>query len=310
MAHILPAGAIPQVHGARSPVPPLLPLFATPRSVRHLATVAAGAYSLRRPPNVWSPGVLAPLGPCYWLVASGTSVGWRGGRLSAELVRGSVRHYCLSGCSALFVCARRSQQVWGVGAGAGSCVFSVCPLRTPRSPRCGWQVSLTLARWYTMPCNLCIPRASSGCPSGIPRVPFVCVGARALAASAPFLPPRVVVAPAPGVVPVQGARSAVPCGLCPSAFPACVPCTVWLVFLGERRPGSVPPVPDLGSCSPPRAGLCVRGGPVPAGAGGGPVCRPRWGLGRGAPSGGGSPYLGPSLCFPWAGTKAGVIGVA
>ena len=49
------------------------------------------------------------------------------------------------------------------------------------------QVSLALARWYAIPCGLCVPRARSSCPSGIPRVSFVCVCARAPAASA--LPP-------------------------------------------------------------------------------------------------------------------------
>ena len=31
--HLLPGGGVPRVHRARSPVPPQLPLFATPRSV-------------------------------------------------------------------------------------------------------------------------------------------------------------------------------------------------------------------------------------------------------------------------------------
>ena len=46
-------------------------------------------------------------------------------------------------------------------------------------------VSLILARWYAIPCGLCVLRARSGCPSGFPRVSFVCVCPRALAASAP-----------------------------------------------------------------------------------------------------------------------------
>ena len=36
------------------------------------------------------------------------------------LVRSTVCYYCLGRCSALVVCAQRSRQVWGVGAGAGS----------------------------------------------------------------------------------------------------------------------------------------------------------------------------------------------
>ena len=47
------------------------------------------------------------------------------------------------------------------------------------------RVSLILARWYAIPCGLCVPRARSGCPSGGPRVSFSCVCARALAVSAP-----------------------------------------------------------------------------------------------------------------------------
>ena len=80
--HLLPGGGVPRVHRARSPVPPLLPLLATPRSVHQFAAMAAGAYPLRRPPNAWSPGAPALLGPCYWLVASGTPLGWRGGCLA------------------------------------------------------------------------------------------------------------------------------------------------------------------------------------------------------------------------------------
>ena len=111
--HLLPVGGVPRVHRARSPVPPRLSLFATPRSVHQFAALAAHAYALRRPPNAWSPGAPALLGLCYWLVASGTPSGWRGGCLALGLGRGAVRHYCLGGCSALAVCARRSRPVRG-----------------------------------------------------------------------------------------------------------------------------------------------------------------------------------------------------
>ena len=80
--HLLPGGGVPRVHRARSPVLPRRPRFATPRSVHQFAAVAAGAYPLRRPPNAWSPMAPAPPGPCYWLVASGTPLGWRGGCLA------------------------------------------------------------------------------------------------------------------------------------------------------------------------------------------------------------------------------------
>ena len=80
--HLLPGGGVYRVDRTRSPVPPRLPRSATPRSVHQFAAVAAGAYPPRRPPNAWSPGAPAPLGPCYWLVASGTPLGWRGGCLA------------------------------------------------------------------------------------------------------------------------------------------------------------------------------------------------------------------------------------
>ena len=138
MTHLLPGGGVPRVHRARSPVPPRLPHFATPQSVHRLAAVAAGAYPPRRPRDVWSPGALAPPGPCYWLVASGTPVGWRGGCLALGLVRGAVRHYCLGGCSALVMCARRSRPVRGGRAGAWCRVSPVSPF-PPRASRavCG-----------------------------------------------------------------------------------------------------------------------------------------------------------------------------
>ena len=51
------------------------------------------------------------------------------------------------------------------------------------------RLSLTLAQWYAIPCGLCVPRARSRLPSGFPRVSFVCVCARAPAASTPASPP-------------------------------------------------------------------------------------------------------------------------
>ena len=183
MTHYLPGGGVPLVHGARSPVPPRLPLFATPGSVHHLATVAAGAYQLRCPPNAWSPGLPAAPGPCYWLVASGTPLGWRGGCLATGLVRGLVRHYCLGRCSALFVCARRSRKVWGAGVGAGFCVFPV-PSLLPRVPRAacgGWS-----GPGVPYPCPLVRHSMQSVRSASLvrlpfwysPRVPCVCVRSR------------------------------------------------------------------------------------------------------------------------------------
>ena len=171
MTHLLPGGGVPRVHGARSPVPPRLPHFATPQSAHRLAAVAAGAYPPRRPPNAWSHGVPAPPGACYWLVASGTPLGWRGGCLALGLVRGAVRHYCLGGCSALVVCARRSRPVRG---GRGRCRVLCLPrfcLPAPRFLRCVWRAIL------------------SGCPlSSLAGTPFHAVCAfRGLGPVAPLV---------------------------------------------------------------------------------------------------------------------------
>ena len=191
--HLLPAGGVPRVHRARSPVPPRLPHFATPRSVHQFAAVAAGAYQLRRPFNAWSPGAPALPGRCYGLVASGTPVGWRGGCLALGLGRGAVRHYCLGGCSALVVCARRSRPVPGARAGCWCPVFPVSPF-LPRvscavcgeSSRPGVPYPRSLVRHSMWSVH---SAARSGFPSGILGVFVVCVCARAPAATAPPPPP-------------------------------------------------------------------------------------------------------------------------
>ena len=241
MTHLLPGGGVPRFHGARSPIPPRLPDFATPRSVHRLAAVAAGAYPPRRSPNAWSPGLPAPPGPCYWLVASGTPLGWRGGCLAVGLVRGTVRHYCLSGCSALVVCARPSRPVRG---GCGWC-RAWCPPRfplpAPRFPRCVWR-----AVWSGCPLPslagtpfhaVCAFRGLD--PVALLVFPACPLRVRALALSRsprPPAPPWVRVAHAPRAVPVLGADRAVPRGPHPSACPASVPCSVWLAW------GCVPPL--------------------------------------------------------------------
>ena len=192
MTHLLPGGVVPRVHGAWSPVPPRLCHFATPRSVRRLATLVAGAYTLRHPPNAWSPGVPALPGPCYWLVASGTPTGWRGGSLAAVLVCSSVRHYCLGGCSALSVCARLSRQVRR--AGPVPLLVALPPCRPSLASLamlvagCPIRVSLVLACWYAIPCGLCVLRARSGCLFGACRLSVVCLCARrpAVVASPPL----------------------------------------------------------------------------------------------------------------------------
>ena len=254
MTHLLPGGGVPRVHRARSPVPPRLPHFATPRSVPYLAAVAAGAYPLRRPPDVWSPGAPAPPGPCYWLVASGTPVGWRGGCLALGLVRGAVRHYCLGGCSALVVCARRSRGSGGLVMCRVLCLPRF-PLPALRVPRCVWRAvpsGFPLSSLAGTPFHaVCVFRGLGPVALLVfPACPL-CVCVRP-----PPLPPRVGVARAPRTVPVPGAGRAVQRGPCPSACPASVPCSVWLA-VGGGGTRSRFPLPGLGLRAPRGVGAGV-----------------------------------------------------
>ena len=156
------------------------------------------------------------------------------------------------------------------------------------------RMALTLARWYAIPCGLCVPRAWSGCPSGTPRVPLACLCARALATAAPFLPPRVSVARAHRVVPVQGTGRAVPCGPCPSAFPASVPCAFWLAFGGGSLV-TFPPCLALGRV-PTCARACASGLIRRLGGrgGGGAACVPSLpGAWPGVP-------VGRGVALPWS----------
>ena len=97
-------------------------------------------------------------------------------------------------CAVSRLCVRGARGRFGGGFGPVPGVVSL--LFPPSRPACSAlrvagrpvRVSLTLARWYAIPCGLCVPRARFGCPSGRPRVSFSCVCARALAVSAP--PPR------------------------------------------------------------------------------------------------------------------------
>ena len=118
---------------------------------------------------------------------------------------------------------------------------------------------------------------SSGNPFGSRPVSVVCPCALAPAPLAP--PPPFPVTRAPCEVPSQGAGRAVPCGSCPSAFPARVPCSV-LPVGGRGGVGGPAPVP------PSLFLLSVHGSPSMGGdvhRGSGPVARaagwPGWGAG-------------------------------
>ena len=241
-------------------------------------------------------------------------MGCRGACLAMGLVRGSVRHYCLWGCIALFVCARRSRQVQGVGAGTGSCVSCLPHSPPSRSPRCVWRA---------------VP---SGYPLSSPTgTPFhaVCVFHRPG-------PVALLVFP---VCPMCVCVLALPRRLRP--FP--LPGSVWHWHPALSRCRALPPSPRRRTA--PDAQARPRGGTPPTTRYGGtetgpppPLSKPddarnrgrkrggartAWngptsslcgaptrGRGRGAPRRGGSLYLGQSLCLPWPITKAAVIGVA
>ena len=199
-------------------------------------------------------------GPCYWLLASGTPVGWHGGCLALGLVRGAMRHYCLGRCSALVVCVRRSRPVRG-GSGRCQVLCLPCfPLPAPRFLPCVWRAvpsGCCLSSLAGTPFHAVCAFRGLGpvAPSGFLRVSFVCVCARALASSAPPPPPRVGVARAPRAVPVLDAGKAVPLGPCPSACPASVPCSVWLAWGGAAR--SRFPLPGFGLRASRRVGAGV-----------------------------------------------------
>ena len=90
------------------------------------------------------------------------------------LVRSTVCYYCLGGCSALVVCARRSRLAWGVRAGAGFLRHPLGSSLPSRPSRCVLRVVppgvLPFACRYAIPFGLCVPQARSGPPSGPRRV--------------------------------------------------------------------------------------------------------------------------------------------
>ena len=149
MTHLLPGGGAPQVHGAGSPVPSPASRF------RHsLISALFNNRGCRRlpstpPPDAWSPRLPAQPGPCYWLVASGTPMGWRRGCLAMGLVRSTFCYYCLGGCSAQVVCTRHSQLCVLPWCGRACCCLLLCLV-----PWLFWAVSL---------CGSCPPRSVRCC---------------------------------------------------------------------------------------------------------------------------------------------------
>ena len=307
MTHLLPGGGVPRVHGARSPVPPRLLHFATPRSVHDLAAVAAGAYPTRHPADAWSPGAPAPPGPCYWLVAIGTPVGWRGDCLALGLVRGAVRHYCLGGCSALVMCARRSRLIRGAWTGARCGVFPVSPFPP--------HVSRTVCGGRSRP-GVPYPRLlvrhsmRSVRSAGSVRLPFwysprvlcVCMRLRCRGVCAP-----------PSSPDWSGAHLA-RSRCCTQVGPFHAVHAPERVLPRSRAPfgllggggGPVSPLPGLGLYAPRGVGLRVWGVPAPGAGGGGGLCAvlPDGVAGEASGAGGRLASVHPSA-FPGQATRRG-----
>ena len=249
------------------------------------------------------PGAPALAGPCYWLVASGTTFGWRGG--------------CLALASAVpWRCVRDARGRFG---GLGPVPGVVSPLFPPFSPR----VSRAVCAGPSRP-GVAYPRSvvrhstrsvrsASSVPLPLrysPRVLCVCVRSRSCGVHSPPPCPPVGVARAPRAGLALGAGRPVPRGPCPSACPAPVSCSVWRAWGGATR-----------SRFPPTQLWVVRslwGGSALPGR-----SRAGWGWGWGRPVrraprfcdsggqwGGGPLCFVLSLCLPWAGNKAGVTCVA
>ena len=138
------------------------------------------------------------------------------------------------------VCAALAAGSGGSGRYLASCLFRF-PLPDPRVPRCVWRAvpsGCPLPSLAGTPFHaVCAFRALG--PVALPVVPACPFRVCALALSrCPLPPPLGGVACAFRVVPALGAGRAVPRGLCPSAFPAPVPCSVWRAWGGRSGPGS------------------------------------------------------------------------
>ena len=161
----------------------------------------------------------------------------------------AVRHYCLGGCSAPPVCARRSRLARGVRAGTWCCVSLVSPFLAPRVLRYVWRAVLSgcpLPLLAGTPIHgVCAFRALG--PVALLVVPACPLRVCALALPQRPLPPLLGgVACAPRAVPALGAGRALPRGLCPSAYPAPVHCSLWRAWGGGSGLGS--PLLGLGLC--------------------------------------------------------------
>ena len=124
------------------------------------------------------------------------------------------------------------------------------PHPAPRVTRCLWRAvpsGCSLPSLAGTPFHAVSAFRELG-PVALLVVPACPLGVCALALPRrPLPPPLGGVACAPRAVPALGARRAVPRGLCPSACPAPVPCSVWRAW-GRGGPIPVPPYLPWGCC--------------------------------------------------------------
>ena len=214
-----------------------------------------------------------PLGLAQWLPSLGVGA-WR----SAPLLPWRMQ------------CPLRACVALAAGFGGAGRYLVFCPPRfplpAPRVPCCVWRAvpsgcplpSLSGAPFHAV----CAFRALGPVALLVfPACPL-CVCVRSRSRSVRFFPspPLAGVARAPRAFPALGAGRAVPCGPCPSACPAPVPCSVWRAWGGATW-SRFPPT-WLGVARPPwgvsaHLGRSRAGGWVGGGEGGGlcaapPVC--------------------------------------
>ena len=202
------------------------------------------------------------------------------------LVRSPVHHYRLGRCSALVVCGRRSRQL-SEGEGRFPSPPPLCPPFLSRSPRCVSPVVLS-GCLFPSPAGtpfyvVCAFRGLGPVALWVRTAYPLCVCVRSCT--------RDVRAPRPRTCGARIARGTcarrwygVPRGLCPSAFPAPVPCSAYLAPFGGDDPAFLAPCLALGRSSPRRR-ACVPGAvrcPGECGGGVGGRAVGGWGGLRGA----------------------------
>ena len=139
-------------------------------------------------------------------------------------------------------CPVRVCAALAVGSGGSGRYLVLClsrfPLPAPRVPRCVWRAvpsECPLPSLAGTPFHAVYAFRELG-PVALLVVPACPLRVCALALPwRPLLPPLGGVACAPRAVPALGAGRAIPRGLCPSACPAPVPCSVWRALGGEVR---------------------------------------------------------------------------